>query len=256
MKGRLLTWLLLALIANGVHAQSVTTLNPSAFAPGTDVANAYAGVTLSAMTLVPDGTDPVTGIPLWTPSYAPVYAVGNFFTSSPTASVSLGTTYSWGGFLQPAAGDCFTVCGGSAALLYGTDLLASFSSPVSFASALQIGNDANGDFIQAFNSSDQLVGYCIPPIFAQQPVGNYGCYSVVNSDFENYQENTSVTATNITRILMGGYNNVGQIGTIEAIRVPEIGATSAASGLTLLLGGLLVLRGRRPRFMKLDHTAA
>jgi hypothetical protein len=69
MKSRFLMWLLVALIANGAslrtaHAQFVTTLNPSIFTPGTDVSNAYAGVTLSAMTLVPGGTDPVTGIGL------------------------------------------------------------------------------------------------------------------------------------------------------------------------------------------------
>jgi hypothetical protein len=246
MKSRLLMWLVIALIGTGVQAQTVTTLNPSAFASGTDVSNAFAGVTLSAMTLVSDGSDPVTGIPLWTPTYAPVYAVGNLFTSSSTASVSLGTANSWGPILQPVAGDCFNVCSGGQVFLSGTELLASFNTPISLASVLQIDNDANGDFMQAFNSADQLVAYCLPPIFAQQPVGNYGCYSVVNSDFINYQEVTSVTAPDISKILMGGYNNGGEIGVIKTVRVPEIDPASAASGLTLLLGGLMVLRGRRP----------
>jgi hypothetical protein len=250
MKRRLLTWLAVALIANGVHAQSVINLDPSLFASGTNVSNALAGATLSAMTLVSDGNDPVTGIPLWTPSYAPVYAVGGLFTSSPTASAVLGTTNSWGGFFQPNFGDCFQVCGGADA--FGANLLVNFTNPVSFATALQIGNDANGDFIEAFNSSDQLVASCIPPAFAEQPVGNYGCYSVVNSAFFQYSEETSVSASDISKILMGGYNNVGQIGEIVAISAPEIDPTSAASGLMLLAGGLVVLRGRK----KLEGAAA
>jgi hypothetical protein len=253
MERRLLMWLVVAMIANGAQAQSVTTFNPSSFAPGTNVTNAYAGVTLSAMTLVPDGTDPVTGLPLWTPSYAPVYAEGSLFAQNILTGPNVGMqTGLWGEIFQPAMGDCFQVCSGGGIFLQGTDLLASFNSPVSFASALQIGNDANGDFMQAFNSSDQLVAFCIPPIFAQQPVGNYGCYSVVNSDFFNYQEVTSVTANDISKILMGGYNQGGEIGAIEAVRAPEIDPTSAASGLTLLVGGLVVLRGRK----KLHGAAA
>jgi hypothetical protein len=117
------------------------------------------------------------------PSPELVYAEGNLFAQN---SQNIGMqTGNWGEIFQPYMGDCFQVCSGSSSFLNGTDLLASFNRPVSFASVLQIGNDANGDFIQAFNSSDQLVGYCIPPIFAQQPVGNYGCYFVVNSDFFN-----------------------------------------------------------------------
>lgn len=257
MTKRFLISLVAALIVHGASlqsakAQSVTTLNPSSFAPGTDVSNAFAGVTLSAMTLVPDGTDPVSGIPLWTPSYTPVYAQGSLFAQN---SQNTGMqTGNWGEFFQPAAGDCFQVCSGSSSFLQGTDLLASFSNPVSFASVLQIDNDANGDFMEAFNSSDQLVGYCLPPIFAQQPVGNYGCYSVVNSDFFNYQEVTSVAAPNISKILVGGYNQGGEIGAMAAIGAPEIDPASAASGLTLLLGALLVFRGRR--VAKLDCTAA
>jgi hypothetical protein len=127
-------------------------------------------------------------------------------------------------------------------------LLVSFASPVSFASALQTGNGANGDLIEAFNSSDRLVASCIvagssqPPV---QPVGNYGCYSVVNNAFFNYQEETSVSATDISKILMGGQSSGGAVGDIFAVSTPEINATSAAGGLTLLLGGLVVLRGRR-----------
>ena len=65
---------------------------------------------------------------------------------------------------------------------------------------------------------------------------------------------TSVAAPNISKILVGGYNQGGEIGAMAAIGAPEIDPASAASGLTLLLGALLVFRGRR--VAKLDCTAA
>jgi hypothetical protein len=54
-------------------------------------------------------------------------------------------------------------------------------------------------------------------------------------------------------IFGGGASGVQYEITSMSLAVPEIDSASAASGLTLLLGGLLVLRGRRP--MKLDSTA-
>jgi hypothetical protein len=255
MKNRLLMCLAMALIANGVHAQVVTSLDPSTFTSGTDVSNAFAGVTLSTMSLVSDGTDPITGIPLWTPSYSAVYAQGSLFaqniSTGPNAGMQTGL---WGTIFQPSSGDCFQVCSGASMFLSGTNLLATFDSPVSLASVLQIDNDANGDFMQAFNSADQLVAYCLPPIFAQQSVGNYGCYSVLASDFLNYTEVTSVAAPDISKILMGGYNQGGELGTIKAVAAPEIDLPYTASGITLLLGSLWVLRGRRAT--KLNRHAA
>lgn len=261
MNNRLLMWLVVTLIASGAslrtaQAQSVIDLNPSAFASGTDVSNAFAGVTLSTMTMVSAGTDPLTGIPLWKPSYSAVYAEGNLF--SPNADTQ---TAAWGTAVLPVHGeDCFKACDGGnfidTNLSDGevTDLLVSFNNPVSFANALQIGNVWNGEFIDAFNSSDQLVAQCIPSVDLL-PVGNYGCYSQLNTLYEgNFQLETSVTATGITKILLGGLNVPAQIGAISAVSAPEIDPTSAASGITLLLGGLLVLCGRR--LVKLDSAAA
>jgi hypothetical protein len=243
-------WLVVALITNATslgiaNAQSVITLNPDAFASGTDISNAFAGATLSAMSFVSAGTDPVTGIPLWSPTYAPVYADGSLFASGTQAEY-------WGTIVQPVSGDCFQVCDSSnfqqTTMADGavTNLLVTFNSPVSFANALQMGNFANGEFFDAFNSSDQLVAQCIPG-FDTPPIGNYGCYSVLNTQYQSsaYLLETSVTAPDITKILLGGYNTEARIGTIEAVRAPEIDPASAASGLTLLLGGLMVLRGRR-----------
>jgi hypothetical protein len=250
MKGRLFTWLVAALIVCGgslrpVHAQSMTTLDPSTFASGQNVSNAFAGVTLSAMSLVPDGIDPRTGLSFYAPSYAPVYAAGNFFSPSSAGSSSYGD---WGPGPQPPTENCIKGCDGLVGAQFQTMLLADFAKPVNMVDALQIDNSFNGALIQAFNSHDQLVGVCFPAIGTPQAVGNYGCYSVINNgDFEHYQLETSISASNISMILVGGYNSEDQIGKIEyeTARAPEIDPASIASGLTLLFGSIGVLRGRR-----------
>jgi hypothetical protein len=255
MKRRLLMWLVVALIANSaslriVQAQSVTTLDPSLFTPGQDISNAFAGVTLSTMSLVPDGTDPHTGISISVPSFAPVYAAGSFFSPSSTGSSTFGE---WGPYARDLTDNCFQGCSSQGGSTLQSMLLVDFNSPVSMVSVFQIANDFNGEMLQAFDSADQLLGYCFPSIGDLQPVGNYGCYSVLNNnDFQHTQVETSFTASNISKVLVGGYNTADQIGAIEVVRAPEIDPTSAASGLTLLMGGLVVLRGRK----KLDSAAA
>lgn len=259
MKFRLLMWLVVALIASGtsprtVHAQSVTTLDPNSFAPGTNVSNAFAGVTLEAMSLVSDGTNS-QGVPLVTPSYAPVYTDGGLFSTQSSPST---TPTNWGIlFLDPTT-SCFQTCippnqinSGNP---LGTDLLISFNKPVGMVTALQIDNPMNGMVIQAFNSSNQVVAYCLPAV-GPQAQGNYGCYSVLNSkidpcgDQENCEIATSTNAPDISKVLLGGYNDFDEIGAVQygVARAPEIDPASAASGFALLLGGLAVLHGRRPR---------
>jgi hypothetical protein len=253
MKSRLLTGLMVALIANGAllrtaHAQVVTTLDPIFFAPGTNISNALPGVTLSAMSLVTEGTNAL-GVPLYGPSYAPVYADGDFF--SPQSSPSTSGATSWGGGFynfSSVADSCFQTCYPNVGQNFGTALLISFNKPVDMVDALQIDNPQDGAFIQAFNGSNQLVGYCLPA-FGPQPIGNYGCYSVLSNtcgDTVSCPLLTSISAPDISEVLVGGYNMADQIRGIQfAVAAPEIDAASAASGLTLLLGGLLVLRGRR-----------
>jgi hypothetical protein len=254
MKSRLLMWLMAALVVNVAslrmaHAQFVTTLDSDLFASGTNVSHAFPGVTLSAMSLVPDLSAPPSPFTTWMPSYAPVYASGDFFSSSSTGSSG------WGEFSAPLDSSCFQLCTGPQGNNFQTNLLVSFAAPVDQVDVSQIGNATNGMALEAFNSSNQEVGYCAAATGNAQGVGHYGCYSVMNSDPLNYQVSTSIYANDISRIVVGGYNMGGdQIGTIRVARAPEIDPASAASGFTLLLGGLLVLRGRRP--MKLVSIAA
>jgi hypothetical protein len=248
MKSRLLMWLALALSASGAclqaaDAQSVTTLDPSGYVAGTDISNVFSGVTLQAMSLENLSNDPMTGNAVWTPSFAPVYAgEGGLFSPSSTGSPA----FSWGPLLIPPTTSCLQQCTGLDPI-FGTDLLVSFDTPVSMASVFQAGDFDNGVLMQAFNSSDQVVSYCLAAPGGPQPVGNYGCYSVSSSDgFENFSLTTSVSTgtTNISKILVGAYNSGGDAISLIHLGAPEIDPTSAASGFTLLLGCILVLRGR------------
>ena len=250
-------WLVVALIANGAsltaHAQSVTTIDPSFFAPGTNVSNAFAGVTLSAMTYVQDGTN-TQGIQFFNASYAPVYADGDLLSTQPSPAY----TDNWGiQFLEPS-NLCLQACipdaepGAS-----GTSLLISFNQPVDMVTALQIDNPMNGMEMQAFNSSNQLVGYCFAADGSVEPQGNYGCYTVLSKcgDSVTCETALSVTTPYISKVLVGGFDMPDEIGRVQvSVSAPEIDPTSAASGLTLLLGALLVLLGRRPKASSIPIT--
>jgi len=253
MRSRLFTWLAVAITANGAsvattQAQSVT-LDPGTFATGTDISNAFPGVTLQAMSLQTLTNDAVTGLPVWTPTFAPVYAgQGGLFNPSSTGS----SAFSWGPYLIPPMTSCLQECTGLDPF-FGTNLLVSLNQPVSMTSVLQTGEFDNGVLLQAFNSSDRVVGYCLSAPGGPQPVGSYGCYTIKDSNgFDNFNLTTSVSigGADISKILIGAYNNGGDAISRIHFGAPEIDTASLASGLTLLLGGLLILRGSRP--IKLD----
>jgi hypothetical protein len=268
MKSRPLMCLVVALITNATslgiaNAQSVTTLDPSAFAPGTNVTDAFAGVTLSAFSLLRQ--NPLDDVPQWVPSYAPVYSAAANSQVGPGFSSSSTSLFSWGAMWGALDGSCFSECshlnssGGSLSNStqlnsFGTNLLVSFAAPVNSVSILDSGNFENGVFMEAFDASNQMVGFCAPTAGVIQPLGNYGCYSVLSNPFVvgegDYELETSISASTsggISKVLIGGYNEGYSMSTIQyTTRAPEIDPASAASGVSLLLGVLLVLRGRRP----------
>jgi hypothetical protein len=249
MSVRFLGSLVLALVASSASLQTAQaqtiTLNPDLFAPGTNVSNAFAGVTLQSMSLVADGPNLVA------PSFAPVYADGNFFStqSSPSAAPA-----NWGIIFLGPTTSCLVTCAPpfqtSSGGALGTDLLLSFNKPVDMVTALQIDNANNGMLMQAFNSANQLVAYCFPSFGPQSP-GNHGCYTVLNStpcgDLANCEMATSTAALNISKVLLGGSSMFDEIGAVkyQAAGAPEIDPASAVSGFALLAGGLAVWRGRR-----------
>ena len=197
----------------------------------------------------------------WVPSYAPVYAVaGNFFSPSPTSN---GWGYLYGGPLGVdfGGGDCFQQCSGDQGIqqFVGQNLLVSFANPVTEVNVSQIGNAYNGVTLEAFNSADQEVGYCAAAPGDAQGPGTYQCgsvpapqvgqesYTVLSSATapDQWQVQTTISATGISKILIGGYNNGGdQINTIR-YAAPELNPGVAGNALVLLIGALLVLRGTR-----------
>jgi hypothetical protein len=252
MKYRVLILLMVMVAASGMslrsaQAQSFTSLDSDLFAPGTNISTAFSGVTLATMTLVADPNGPPNPFGTWMPSYAPVYAgANNSFSASASSLPS--NVGGWGYFFGPLDGSCFQSCSGPQGDNFGQNLLVNFNAPVSQVDVSQIGNAENGVAIEAFNSSNQEVSYCAAtPGIALGP-GNYGCYSVLSAAGNDtaWQVSTMVSAPNISRVVIGGYNMGGdQVNTIRYAAAPEIDPSSWVSGLTLLLGGLLVLRGGR-----------
>jgi hypothetical protein len=249
---RMLTGLAAALIASGaapriVDAQTVTSLDSDIFAQGTNVSNAFSGVSLAAMSLVPNPNGPPNPFGSWTPSYSSVYA-GADNTFSASASTLSSNVGGWGDFFGALDGSCFQSCSGPQGNNFGQNLLLSFSAPVSQVDVSQIGNAFNGVAIEAFNSSNQEVSYCAATPGNSQGPGNYGCYSVLSplGNDNDWQVSTMVSGPSISKVIIGGYNNGGdRVDTIRYIAAPEIDTASLASGLTLLLGGVLVVSGRR-----------
>lgn len=219
--------------------------------------DAFAGVTLQAMAFE---TSPTFS---HTPSYAPVYtaiAGTGDFSDTGLTSVFTNSTSRWGPNFGAIGGACFSQCDPTQLPdNTQTNLLISFDAPVTSVSILEFGNIYNGNYMQAYDSSNQPVGFCETG-FSPQASGNYGCYSVLagggNEDVETQTEILASSSSGISKIIVGGYNQGDDLSTIKytSVSAPEINPTSAASGLTLLLGGLLVLRGRHP--MKLDSTSA
>ena len=262
-------WLVIALIANGLSLRmadaQVTSLDSDLFALGTDVSDAFSGVTLQTMSLTPALNAPSPQGPFTTmdASYAPVYAVaGNYFSPSPTSN---GWGFLYGGPLGVyGTGNCFQQCNVAniEGQLTGPGLLINFNSPVNEVSVSQLGNSDNGVTMEAFNSANREVGYCAAAPGGGINPGQYQCYSApgmsqVGTDTftvlsppeltEEWQVVTTISAADISKVLVAGYNNGGdEINTIR-YSAPEIGTDAAASGLTFLLGGLLVMRGRRVR---------
>jgi hypothetical protein len=268
MKNRPLAWLVMALIANGAslriaNAQSYTILNPNTYASGTDITNAWSGVTLQSMTLVQTGGAGLNT--QWTAQYSDVYAApafpgpssisGNVFSSAPAAASNPVTGLDgWGPLWDPLGngftGACLQQCTNYANYIntFGTNLLVSFAAPIDQISVLQDGNVNNGVDLMAFNAANQIVGICEASGGSITGVC-YSSSSTPNQAAMNWEVTTSIDAPGITRVLMGGDNSSGdQIQTIQyKALAPEIDSASAASGLMLLLGGLAILRGRRLR---------
>jgi hypothetical protein len=208
--------LMTALVATGVAHAKTVTIHSGSVAPGTNVTGAFAGVTLLTFSVTNVGTLP-DGAPLEVPSYGSVYAdsvgpgqqlsVTSVFSTNPSPANS----EPWYGLSNGIPGACLTACSAyDLPFLFGTPLLIEFASPVKSVTISEDEDSYNGVYMEAFNASNHLVGNCGTSAGAPQPVGNYGCYSVLTDphNSNNQKVETSISSSGgISKILIGGYNN-------------------------------------------------
>jgi hypothetical protein len=243
---------LIVVLASAPVFAATTTIDPNNYGSGLTI-NAP-GVTLETETVVQAGTDS-TGNPLYVPSFGSVYSynvgagctngafpcavVGtSLFAPSPTGAMSGTPNFGAGGFWgtqfnDAPALDCSLNCMLDADAGGSVLLRADFADPTTFVDVLGFFNGGDPTEITAFDSAGNMVGD------AFDGVGSGGGWGYA----------TVTTATpDISTILIGGHDSFRAVNVINYSAVPaaapEIDTASAASGLTLLLGGLLVLRGR------------
>jgi hypothetical protein len=259
MNCRTLGFLTFALIAGPMAAlaQGIVTIDPNAFSAGQDVSLATPGVQLQAISIVPNPNPTSPGF-TYMPQYSDVYVqteqggtpVGANFFSPTDSAVPSPQQISWGE--AEAANSCLenTECDVSTAALAQLPVLRiNFSTPTDYLSALSLTDRDDEEVIFAFNSAGQLLGDCFGPS-SNTPGLTCGetVVSPIATNIGWYADSITTSTPDISYALVGGLGNVKPIGEIQfAEIVPEIDTTSAASGLTLLFGGLLSLSTRRAK---------
>jgi hypothetical protein len=220
----------------------VVTIDPNNYGNGQVIT--APGVTLQTETFTPAGT--TDGVALYSPVFGPVYSntivgcgpicppVGtNLFAPSPTGASPNGGGYNPGGFWGGSAIECAQNCLFNSLYSSTVYLEVNFTTPTDFVNTLAFSTGGDPTVITAFDSAGNVLGSAIADLNG--------------SSDANWSYASVTTATDdISRVLIGGAAGTWQ-GVNEISYAPEIDSTSAASGLTLLLGSLLVLRGRRPK---------
>jgi hypothetical protein len=241
MTGKNLGFLIAGLMAGSLLAKTapaqVVTIDPSNYGNGQVIA--APGVTFQTETIVQDGTSAEA---LLSPVYS-YNAVGagcipvqcppvgtNVFSPSPTGAPTPGTpNYGVGGFW---GGGEFDVCTQNCVYFpedIGTTYLrVNFATPVDFVEALAFYSGGDPTGIAAFDSAGNELG---------------GTFNTQGSGIGWGYATASTATADISTVLIGGADSFRQVN--EIAYAPEIDPTSVASGLTLLLGSLVVLRSRR-----------
>lgn len=245
MSGKILRFLVVGLTIGSLSpniapAQGVT-IDPNNFGNGQVIS--APGVTLQTETFAPSGTG--DGVALYSPVFSPVYsytagcatgtfpcpAVGSnlFAPAANGASPNGGVDYN-GGFWGGSASECLQNCLFNSLYSNSAYLQLNFATPTDFVNILAFSTGGDPTVITAFDSAGNVVGSAFDDAFGTNPGWGYASVATKTSD--------------ISTVLIGGANSTYQA-INEVAYAPEIDATSAASGLTLLFGALLVLCGRR-----------
>ena len=212
------------LLAGPASAQIV--INARDYPVGTNISNAIPGVTMSYAS-IPPGTNELE-------SYSTLAAIP--YTPGPLTIQS--GTFGYG---------TFNTLGGDTGGLDGVGpggLLLQFAQPVDAFSFVSQDFDGDPTTAALFDSwgnqivtgTEELDGGCV-----RNPVGFCEYFNTGGA---------IQSSTPISSILIGGSDEEAFILRIDAqpVRAPEIDSSSAASALTLLLGSLIVLGSKRPKF--------
>lgn len=219
---------LLGLASIGPMTSHAAVIDPAGFASGQYVSYATPGVSLSTLGLVP--VSPPGHYPTaFGPTFSPVFAYGNYFSSTAT-SASYWSTYDSVTY-DVTSTNCLQGCSGSSSMSNIKLLDINFNSPVSEVSVLQYANAFNYAFIQAFNGAGQLIGYCAGDNAGSPQTlrGNAGCFNVVDGTSINnniWKFTISDSSADISTVLVGAGDQSDHIGTIEYHSVPEPGMVS------------------------------
>jgi hypothetical protein len=270
MNGKILRMFAVGLTVGSLLSEiapaQVVTIDPNSFASG-QVINTP-GVTLETETLLEVTT--ANGYPQYAETFSAVYAAScgvsypcssttypsplgpNVFAPSPTGALpgmdANGSSGFWGddNIGGSAQLHCSQNCLLSGVNPSATGLMVNFAQPTNYVDVLASNSGEDPTEVIAFNSAGVIVGSAFDDGTPSGGGGNDLSYGVGNISI-------TTAGAQISTVLIGGslsYQTVGQI----SYAAPEIDPTSAASGLTLLLGGVMVLRGRRaqppPRYDK------
>jgi hypothetical protein len=252
MKSRFSMCLVMALIANGASLRAaqaqITTIDPNNFASGQVVT--APGVTLETETFVQTSADssaPIVSGPVYSYNVgggctnngygSPCSVVGtSLFAPAPTGALPLPGNANWGigGFWgDPSDGEAYN-CSQKCVLNQGVGgsivLRLDFAQPTDLVDVLAFFNGGDYTEITAFDSAGNRIGQDFDGVGSGAGWG----YATIATGKDD-----------ISTVLIGGNDSFRAINEISYALVPEIDPTSAASGLALLLGGLVVLRGRR-----------
>ena len=210
--------LIAVLLAGSASAQIV--INANDYPIGTNISNAIPGVSLSFITLSSPGERPSSGTAL----------SSVLFTATP---LSIGSSED---------GDPNSVLGGpTGGDTFQNLILLQFAQPVSYFSFVALSDSGDPVVADIFNSSGIDIAN---PIFPQgpcaisNPVSGRCEYSNVGGSYQS--------STPISTLMIG---SISAEADVLSIKAPEIDSSSAASALTLLLGSLMVLGSRRPKFV-------
>ena len=238
-----------SLIAKGAPAQEViAAIDPNNYSNGQMIT--APGVTLQTESFIPTSAADQFYSPVFSPVYSytagctngafPCPAVGtNLFAPSPNgASPNGGVNVPNGGFWGGSGGECVQNCIFNSLYANTVYLQLNFATPTDLVNILAFSTGGDPTVITAFDSTGNVLGSAIDDPFGTNP--GWG-YATVTTD-----------VSDISSVLIGGaagtYQGINEINFASVrLSAPEIDTTSAASGLTLLLGGLLVLRGRTAR---------